>query len=89
MDLAIDPAKIVYLDDAGTTLPKPRDVLEAMLDTYACFGVNPGRSGYDRCLVAGDLVVGSVPPKHTGARIEAAIGAVSEIATATGTKTRA
>ena len=57
MDLAIDPAKIIYLDNAATTFPKPHEVLEAMLDAYTRYGVNPGRSGYDLCLVAGDLVV--------------------------------
>jgi len=56
MDLAIDPAKINYLDNAATTFPKPREILDAMLDAYASYGVNPGRSGYDLCLMAGDLV---------------------------------
>ena len=56
MEFAIDPAKIIYLDNAATTFPKPREILDAMLDAYSCFGVNPGRSGYDLCLMAGDLV---------------------------------
>jgi cysteine desulfurase family protein len=56
MDLSFDPGKIIYLDNAATTFPKPREVLDAALDAYAHFGVNPGRSGYDLCLVAGDLV---------------------------------
>jgi cysteine desulfurase family protein len=56
MDLSFDSGKIIYLDSAATTFPKPREVLEAALDTYERFGVNPGRSGYDLCLVAGELV---------------------------------
>jgi cysteine desulfurase/selenocysteine lyase len=56
MDLALDSSKIIYLDNAATTFPKPREVLDAALDAYARFGVNPGRSGYDLCLMAGELV---------------------------------
>ena len=56
MDLNFDSQRIVYLDNAATTFPKPREVLQQALDAYARFGVNPGRSGYDLCLVAGELV---------------------------------
>jgi cysteine desulfurase family protein len=56
MDLSFDPNRIIYLDNAATTFPKPKEILEAALDAYTRFGVNPGRSGYDLCLVAGDLV---------------------------------
>jgi cysteine desulfurase/selenocysteine lyase len=57
MDLTFDSSEIIYLDNAATTFPKPREVLQRMADAYANFGVNPGRSGYDLCLVAGDLIV--------------------------------
>ncbi|HVO35703.1 MAG TPA: aminotransferase class V-fold PLP-dependent enzyme [Gemmatimonadales bacterium] len=56
MDLTFDSSKIIYLDNAATTFPKPREVLHKMVDVYARFGVNPGRSGYDLCMVAGELV---------------------------------
>jgi cysteine desulfurase/selenocysteine lyase len=56
MDLALDSSKNIYLDNAATTFPKPKEVLEAALDAYTRFGVNPGRSGYDLCMVAGELV---------------------------------
>ena len=56
MDLTFDSSKIIYLDNAATTFPKPREVLHRMVDVYARFGVNPGRSGYDLCMVAGELV---------------------------------
>jgi cysteine desulfurase/selenocysteine lyase len=57
MDLTFDSSKIVYLDNAATTFPKPEDVLAKMGDVYRQFGVNPGRSGYDLCVVAGDIVL--------------------------------
>jgi cysteine desulfurase/selenocysteine lyase len=57
MDLTFDSSKIIYLDNAATTFPKPREVLEQMCDGFRRFGVNPGRSGYDLCVVAGDLVL--------------------------------
>jgi cysteine desulfurase family protein len=56
MDLPFDSSAIIYLDNAATTFPKPKAVLDAALDAYTRFGVNPGRSGYDLCLVAGELV---------------------------------
>jgi len=56
MDLGFDSGKIIYLDNAATTFPKPTEVLQQALDAYAHFGVNPGRSGYDLCMVAGELV---------------------------------
>jgi cysteine desulfurase/selenocysteine lyase len=56
MDLSFDASSIVYLDNAATTFPKPDEILTAALDAYTRFGVNPGRSGYDLCLAAGDLV---------------------------------
>ena len=57
MDLTFDSSKIIYLDNAATTFPKPREVLEQMCEGFRRFGVNPGRSGYDLCVVAGDLVL--------------------------------
>jgi cysteine desulfurase/selenocysteine lyase len=56
MDLSFDSGKIIYLDNAATTFPKPREVLQQAADAYGRFGVNPGRSGYDLCMVAGELV---------------------------------
>lgn len=39
---------LIYLDNAATTWPKPPEVHKFMHDFYRDFGVNPGRSGYDR-----------------------------------------
>lgn len=56
MELNAELRNVIYLDNAATTYPKPPEVLQAMADLYAGYGVNPGRSGYDLCLVAGELV---------------------------------
>jgi len=58
---AIDPAtagieKIIYLDNAATVFPKPECVLQGAIELYNRYGVNPGRSGYDLCLIGADLV---------------------------------
>ena len=47
---------MIYLDNASTTFPKPREALERMIDLYAAKGVSPGRGGYDLALEAEDLV---------------------------------
>jgi len=38
---------MIYLDNAATTFPKPSQVLQEMLETYARLGVSPGRGSYD------------------------------------------
>jgi cysteine desulfurase family protein len=48
--------KMIYLDNAATSYPKPEAVYDFMDQFYRRSGVNPGRSGYDLCLEAGDLV---------------------------------
>lgn len=48
--------KLVYLDNGATTFPKPEEVYVAMDQFYRRYGVNPGRSGYDLCIVAGEVV---------------------------------
>jgi cysteine desulfurase family protein len=50
--------RIVYLDNAATTFPKPPGVLREMVDTYARLGVSPGRGNHDLAAQAGDLVDG-------------------------------
>ncbi len=56
MTLPLDASNVIYLDNAATTFPKPKEVLERAYEAYTRYGVNPGRSGYDLCLVAGDIV---------------------------------
>ncbi len=48
--------RIIYLDNAATTFPKPRSVLEAMIETYSRLGVSPGRGSYDLAAEAEELV---------------------------------
>lgn len=48
--------ELIYLDNAATTWPKPDRVYDFMTDFYRHNGVNPGRSGFDAAVGAGDLV---------------------------------
>ncbi len=48
--------QIIYLDNAATTFPKPRSVLERMVETYGRMGVSPGRGSYDLAVEAEELV---------------------------------
>lgn len=47
---------IIYLDNGATSYPKPDEVYTFMDKFYRNFGVNPGRSGYDLCMEAGEIV---------------------------------
>jgi len=48
--------RLVYLDNAATTFPKPPEVLRGMVETYARIGASPGRGNHDLAAQAGDLV---------------------------------
>jgi len=48
--------ELIYLDNAATSYPKPPDVYESMDLVYRTAGVNPGRSGFDLCRVAGNVI---------------------------------
>lgn len=47
---------LIYLDNAATSWPKPENVYKFMTDFYRECGVNPGRSGFDKAIEAGNLV---------------------------------
>lgn len=47
---------MIFLDNAATTFPKPESVYTFMDTFYRKAGVNPGRSGYDMCMEAGQLL---------------------------------
>jgi cysteine desulfurase/selenocysteine lyase len=47
---------LIYLDNGATSFPKPEEVYHFMDYFYRNFGVNPGRSGYDLCMEAGEVV---------------------------------
>ncbi len=48
--------KLIYLDNGATSFPKPEKVYTSMDHYYRKLGVNPGRSGYDLCMEAGEIV---------------------------------
>ena len=47
---------LIYLDNAATSWPKPEAVYQHMIDFYRRCGVNPGRSGFDLAIEAGNLL---------------------------------
>lgn len=47
---------MIYLDNAATTWPKPRQVVEAMADAQQKYGANPGRGGHQMSMKAGEMV---------------------------------
>lgn len=48
--------KLIYLDNAATSFPKPRKVIGRMVKTYTRLGVSPGRGSYDLSMEAADLI---------------------------------
>jgi len=52
----VPQTKIIYLDNGATSFPKPNETYTFMDSFYRSYGVNPGRSGFDLCLEAGNLV---------------------------------
>jgi len=49
-------SKLIYLDNAATSFPKSRDVLEGMIEIYARIGASPGRGTHDLAMEAADYV---------------------------------
>lgn len=47
---------LIYLDNAATSWPKPDSVYDFMVKFYRDCGVNPGRSGFDKAIEAGNIV---------------------------------
>ena len=52
-------SEMIFLDNAATSYPKPESVYAFMDGFYRRAGVNPGRSGYDLCMEAGELLDGT------------------------------
>ncbi len=48
--------KPIYFDNAATTFPKPREVVDAVVDYMTRVGGNPGRSGHQLSVDAGEIV---------------------------------
>lgn len=51
-----DVKRAIYMDNAATTHPKPRQVIEAMVRFMEEVGANPGRSRHDRSVEAAEIV---------------------------------
>ena len=49
---------MIYLDNAATSYPKPRETVQAMSDALTRCGANPGRAGHALSLAAGRIVEG-------------------------------
>ncbi len=47
---------LIYLDNAATAWPKPENVYKFMDEFYRSTGVNPGRSGFDMAIEAGNII---------------------------------
>jgi cysteine desulfurase family protein len=47
---------MIYLDNAATTFPKPKEVYEFMNSFYQACGANPGRAGHAMTLEAEEIV---------------------------------
>ncbi|MBU0518358.1 aminotransferase class V-fold PLP-dependent enzyme [bacterium] len=47
---------LIYLDNAATAWPKPQNVYDFAIDFYHKTGVNPGRSGFDMAIEAGNII---------------------------------
>lgn len=47
---------LIYLDNAATSWPKPDRVYDFMIEFYRSCGVNPGRSGFDKAIEAGNIL---------------------------------
>jgi len=50
---------IIYLDNAATSFPKPDIVHDSIRDFYRGKGVNPGRTGCDIAIEAGQMIDGT------------------------------
>ena len=49
-------SRLIYLDNGATSFPKPPEVYSFADSFFRQHGVNPGRSGYDLCLMASEMV---------------------------------
>jgi cysteine desulfurase family protein len=58
LDSKTEPSveNLIYMDNAATSWPKPDSVYKYMIDFYRECGVNPGRSGFDKAIEAGNIL---------------------------------
>ena len=48
---------MIYMDNAATTWPKPKKVIRAVVRCMEEYGGNPGRSGHNMAVKAGQLLL--------------------------------
>jgi len=64
--------RVIYLDNAATTFPKPHEVLAEMLKIYETQGVSPGRGSYDLSVEAKGM-----DPEQVSATLDGDFGIAS------------
>ena len=69
---------MIYLDNAATTFPKPRRVIESVRDAMLFYGANPGRGSFDMAIKAADKIYSC---RETAAKMFNADGAEQVIFT--------
>lgn len=47
---------MIYLDNAATTFPKPKEVIDAVCDLLSNYGGNPGRGGHRLSALSGEKI---------------------------------
>ena len=53
---SVSPEKVIYFDNAATSFPKPQPVIDAVMEYMTAIGANPGRSGHQLSVNAGEVV---------------------------------
>ena len=56
MDSKLETARRIYLDNAATSFPKPKGVLQAMVDYAGKVGASAGRGAYHEALRSGEII---------------------------------
>ena len=47
---------MIYFDNSATTYTKPKEVIKAFLDGVTTYSANPGRSGHNLSMLAGEKI---------------------------------
>ena len=53
---SVSPENVIYFDNAATSFPKPQPVIDAVMEYMTAIGANPGRSGHQLSVKAGEVV---------------------------------
>ena len=47
---------MIYLDNAATSYPKPKTVIDSVKNAMESYGANPGRSGYEMAIKTAERI---------------------------------